>query len=354
MRGSKLFIIALILIVAAVSCKRRPLYYEPTEYAELIIDIDWSKAFAEDDKPTGVSVWFYPQDAHREVIISYSANVERHVVSIPVGRYDVVVFNHTPAELMGTIGFRGADRLETLEVYSQHITTTREPTTSRGILTEEPAEFALTIYRNLEVTSEMAEDTELEIMGHIISKDSRTIYVVPELITQMHAVQVEIEGYNNLSVNGVYGELSGLAEGYMVSAGVPNTINARQKLVIWEQNSTSADLTEGEANAEYRTWGLVSEVQRSGRYDYWTGLLELLMRLRDGSTKNFEIHLDSKNIVESGSATEANIELLIRIGYDVSDPIVLPEVEPGPDEETGFDPVVDPWDDEIDVPIIIG
>ncbi len=344
-----------ILFIGMLSygCKRRPLTYDtPIDYAELIIEIDWSVAFEPEDKPTGVSVWLYPQDGS-EPIKSYSANVDRHTVTAKVGYYDIVVFNLTPYELSSTIGFRGEDKFSTLEVYSQHITTTREPTASRGVLTQQPQDFAPGLYRDLEVTKAMVEDTRLaKANGASKASSTRIIKVTPKLANHRHAVRVEIEGFKNLSKNGVYGELSGLAEGYFIGSEKANSVNARQKLMAWDQIDHGGTKSEGEAFVEYVTWGLVGDGTKND-YSYWTGLLELLMMLVDDTTREFNIQLNSSNIKENSSSTQTNIELVIEIGFGGENPpIVLPDVEPT-GGETGFLPEVNPWD-EVDVPVVVG
>ncbi len=351
---------SILIIILAISslfigCKRRPLTYpEQVEYAELIIDIDWTKAFSLEDKPTGVSVWLYPQDGGLP-LQTYSANVDEHRVLAKVGNYDVVVFNLTPFELSSTIGFRGTESLETLEVYSQPITTTREPNASRGTLVQEPEPFAVGLYRDLVVTKAMVEETKLakEQGASKVTTTTRRVFVTPLLANHRHAVRVEVKGFKNLASGGVYGELSGLAEGFYVGSGKTNITNARQKLQSWDQTAIDNVEDKGETYVEYTTWGLVGEETKTGNYDYWTGLLELLMRLVNGDDKAFEINLDHENIKENSTSTQTNIELVIEVGFDGRDtPIVLPDVEPT-DDPTGFDPEVAPWDEE-DVPVVVG
>ncbi len=350
----------LFIIVALVSCQRRPLVYDYYPYADLTIEIDWTKAFKDvDEKPTGVSVWFYPQDGG-EPIQTYSSNVDSHKAAVGEGLYDVVVFNLTPAELSSTIGFRGTESLSTLEVYSKEIQTSRDPNDRRGLLTQEPAPFAVTVYRDLEVTKQMVEDTWY-IRNHQVNpftlSPSRVIKVTPLRANRDHAVRIYVKGFQNLALNGTYGELSGLAEGVFIDQDKRNTVNARQKLMGWENTLYPGEYSIGETTVEFTTWGLVaddSESTKASIYAYWEGLIELMFLLVDNETKiSYTINLDEYNLKDGETETEFDVEIVIEIGFEEDEDITLPDVEPEEGSGSGFDPNVNPWDEE-DVPIVVG
>ncbi len=355
-----LFIICTCLLAALYSaCERRPLTYDYYPYADLIIKVDWSESFSLDNKPTGVSVWFYPKDGSK-VIKTYSADVDNHKVALRAGEYDFVVFNMTPYELSSTIGFRGDEDLATLEVYSREALSSREPTQTRGTLVEQPADFAVTVYRGLIVTQQMVDETTKarDTKSKTGTSNITTVVeVTPQLANKRHAIKVRIKGFQNLADNGAYGELSGLAEGFLIDKGVPNSINARQKLVGWTQKREEGEYSLGEITIEYTTWGLYNNTTFDvNDYDYWKGLLELILMLVDNKTKKeFSINLDKDNlkIYQNDTNAEVNIEILIEIGFEDDESILLPDVEPSEGGASGFDPNVNPWDEE-DVPIIIG
>ncbi len=358
MRNIQYMICVFLLTALYSACERRPLTYDYYPYADLVIKVDWSEAFAVENKPTGVSVWFYPKDGG-EVIKSYSADVESHKVALGVGEYDFVVFNMTPYELSSTIGFRGDESLSTLEVYSKEIVSSREPATTRGVLVEESANFAAVVHRGLVVTQQMVDESAKlrSVTTKTESTNSTTVVeVTPQLVNKRHAVRVLIKGFENLVDGGTYGELSGLAEGFSIGKWSPNGTNARQKLVGWSQMRQEGEYSVGEAFIEYTTWGLYnSTLPDEGDYDYWKGLLELIFKLVDDKTKTeFSINLDKDNlkIYQNDTSAQVNIEILIEVGFQADEPIVLPTVEPADGGASGFDPDVNPWDEE-DVPVII-
>ena len=357
----KIIYIVLVLVFIC-SCERRPLTYDYYPYADLTIAIDWSKSFGEERKPTGVSAWFYPKDGSKP-IITYSSNVDEHQAAVPKGDYDVLVFNLTPTELSGTIGFRGTESLSTIEVYSLP---TKElvDNSDRGLLVKEPEPFAYTIYRDLKITQEMVDDSKTVKYSKGVSVIDRTIRVTPIYADKRHKIIAEIEGYNNLAPNGTYAELYGLAEGLYLNTGKPNSTYVRQQFRDgWMQKSLEGEYAIGTVTKKYNTWGLASkkETRAQGIYDYWKGKIHLWFALVDDKTiKECVRDLDSSNLtIKTGYLdtdldvdVDVDVEIEIRIKGDKE--IVLPEVKPAEGGGSGFKPNVNPWDEseeDVEIPI---
>lgn len=113
---------------ALSSCVRQTL--EEVLYSKALIPvlIDWESkaAMYVDDDPEedlySASVWLFPtaDSKYQGDPLEYKlADPEHEYIEVPVGEYDVLVFNKTVDDYSGSVGFRGTDSFDTFEYYLQ-------------------------------------------------------------------------------------------------------------------------------------------------------------------------------------------------------------------------------------------
>lgn len=111
----KLVNIALIIVafVAAIGCEHHDLYHAQYDYAHVRIDLDWSEAGL-DATPNGVTAIAYEHETG-DMYSYYSpfTTIDYVDVGLPVGTYDVVLFNNSESEFQ-YIDFLNTTQLSTL------------------------------------------------------------------------------------------------------------------------------------------------------------------------------------------------------------------------------------------------
>ncbi len=99
-----LALLLLVLVAAVTSCHRRPLEdeFEEGEYAEILLQTDWKLL---DEKPTGISAYFFPEDGSSPTQLM-SNNIWENTVRLRRGRYKVLVFNQIRCELQDVCHYK--------------------------------------------------------------------------------------------------------------------------------------------------------------------------------------------------------------------------------------------------------
>lgn len=98
MRNRHITILLLVALLAALtSCERRELYVYGDEFSSVILNVDW-RQYSERD-PDGMTAWFYPLDDPGHAPYRFTtAEVRRHELYLPGGRYQGVVVDYSPEE----------------------------------------------------------------------------------------------------------------------------------------------------------------------------------------------------------------------------------------------------------------
>ena len=332
-----LMIMALGLLL--MSCQRRDIYYENVQYANLTIKVDWSKSFPdEDSKPTGMSVWFYP-DGGGNPIIKSTNEVDNYKVRIPEGIYDILIFNQTPFELGKSLSFRGIESLQEAEVYSVLLDykSWYEQQTSKPVHVQ-PKYFASVKHENVEVVSPLYDSDYTPEYAPERPPVDITIKMTPQMITKDVEILVHVK--NAGSIKDIRSVVSGFAEGHLLNGQQQNSISSINIIDDWDIGDDS-DSEETIIVFNLTSFGYKKTSDKSdSNTDYWNGELDLRFMLHDGEIENFIIPLDKDNIIETGNKLKMKLE----IGID--NPIDLPDVPNPGNGGAGFEPDVEEWPEE--------
>ncbi len=347
----KILLILCVMALALASCKRRPLTYGYYPYSDILLVPDWSQSLVDEEKPQGVSAIFYPKDGG-EPLSFRSGSVDGFSVPIPVGVYDIMVFNRTESEF-STIGFKGMDKISTAELYSfEDDSKSWYSKTEDELVVKHPEKIATVVHHDFEVTPEMIATTSRIRLGEPTPSDTVTkIHVIPELVTKVIDVRIKVIGIHNL--RSARATISGMAYGHWVQENKNNTTDATYILSQWSAVGQSG---EGELYFKYNTFGLKSDTDANTTgYDYWKGFMNLEILLVDNKTTlKFPLPLDPSMITENSAG---EVDLTITIGFDPTSPVdppVLPDVEPEEGGEAGFNPEIGGWEDPVEIPIPLG
>ena len=338
-------LIALIATVLFASCERRPLTYDYYPYHDIEVNVDWSKFKGE--KPTGVSVWVYPQDGSKALQFR-STNVDKIKVHAPKGTHDIVVFNQIPIDF-GTIDFRETDKLSTLQVFATKDESQPWYKRSEGeLVLRQPEAFATNIHRDLVVTQEMVDKswamyTNKKPQGVTDSTHTTALYVTPTMATKRVKVKIGVKGIHNL--RSLRAAIKQMSAGYNINEHIENNVHSTSLLTEWK---SSGGYGKGYVTTEYDVFGFAEEVSsKATDYKKWKGNITIEALLVDNKTvKTFNIPIDGATMVD---LLTDEIDILIHIDDD----IVLPDVKPEGGAGGGFDAEVEDWDEEenVDLPV---
>lgn len=331
-------------------CERRTLTYDYRPWCDVRVNVDWS-AFG--STPTGMTLMCFPQDGSAPSVIT-TTQTESTVAALRSGTYDIMVFNQSPDEF-GTIGFRGMDRYETLEIFARemeskwHISQSDQDKTAH-----EPERLGIDLLEGFEVTREMVETSAQRKAGKG-SVQAASITLHPQCVVSTAKVRIRVKGIHN--VRSVRGSMSGMAEGHFVAQGKKNGGKVTHLLEEWEVSHDKSDYTLGEVTIAFSTFGLPDgHPATAGDGDAADNRLQVSFLLVDNKTvKNFLFDVSDRIQAEG----EDGLTLVVEVGTSAGGnrpedkPVEIEDVKPENGSEGGFDATVDDWGEleDIEIPI---
>lgn len=251
---------------------------------------------------------FYPSDGRQAAPILQQIQYDGDRVSFPAGTYDAVVYN----DYTYNIYYRGMESYLTAEAYLQDYD--RQPLASRAPSVRNVAE------------PDIFYVTQINGLSVCPSDGDRTLTLRPELKTLELSIHVEVEGVHNVSM--ADGSITGSAGSLMLSTGLPRPDAPDCKRIF-----PFAVDNEG-LHAETRMFLGTHPLEN-------TYILEFLLRDNTVSMGKFSYDVSDQIIPRlrenGGKIPPEGIDIRIR-GVEVD------EVPGG-----GFNAVVDPWGDIINI-----
>lgn len=297
------------------SCHRSPYYNLDTlQGVNLRFLFDWN---GYDYIPPGMNLVFYPiqdnnsaEDDYAGAPISAQLPFDGGEVSLPIGRYNVAVYNDYTYSIL----YRNMEQFHTAEGYLDEYN--RQPLASRSVSSRNVAEpdiFYVTQLNGLSVTAQ--------------DKD-RIITLYPELETLTLFIHVEVQGIANISMadGGIYG----IAGSVMLSTGTsPDEISANRLFPLDIQTKelyaqTNVFLLKNKLSCVYTlelAFLLRNNTVSIGKYKY-----DITEQIRKPLLKN------------NGKIPPEGIHIWIR-------DIAIEDVG----TSGGFDAVVDQWGEEVNI-----
>lgn len=316
MRILSMIIFVCFPLVFMVGCQRnRSGDMENTNGGNIRFLFDWD---GYKEIPPGMNLIFYPiidekssESDYMGAAIEYQLQYDGGDVSLPVGRYNVLIYN----DYTYNIRYKGMDGFSTAEGYLDDYDL--QPLASRVIGSHnvtEPDLFYVTQLKDLVVTSQ---------------DEDRVIVVLPKLKTLILYIHVAVKGVHNVSM--VDGGISGIAGSIMLATGTSpdeSPVNCLFPMTITEEGFYT----------ERRVFLLSSSLTASY-------ILELAFLLRDNSISMGKYKYDiSDQIImalqdNGGEIPPEGIHIYV-------DNVVVEDVNAS---GGGFDATVDTWGDEVNI-----
>lgn len=351
---------ALMLLFTAVSCSKeidfgfKDLCYYHPHTAPVRLNVDWSK-FNHIEKPTGMSVYVWPEDPAQEFNKYISHDIDGVTLNLLEGTYNTLVFNQIDQEF-ASLKFEDMDDFHKAKIRVKQTKSgwyaTKDPDTKIG---EEPEWIAIDSKSNIMVTEEMVKKAEDDYLASI-GKSQRSVTrvndvatLVPKSIIKKVDLYIHLE--NLVYLRSSMAAFENMAEGCFIStkkttsSQVTHTINS-WNLIYDKDDNGYENLMKGVLKASISTFGLPDG--HSGNPEDTNLLVELL--LVDNVTTVLmkfpigDIMADLNSY--DGSVVDA-VGRPIWPEVHIYWPEPLPEVEPVGGSSGGLDIGVSEWGDEI-------
>lgn len=326
------------LLLLLVGCERRDLTYYET--AEITLTVDWSQCGLdnEEEAARGATAVFYPTDGG-EPKIFLMGDYSREAVRLPVGTYNVILFNRSFTDFSNT-AFRGRDKYETLEAYSKQIATRVDGGADTRTIIASPEKLASTSVEGFVVTEDMLGNYSQTTFGRsgysATSADGRcTLHFVPEKRTHEVVAVIRVEGLNN--IRSATCRLDGIAESVFLATGKTSGVRVEQEFLPSNPLFDEGSLFNGTLTGRFNVFDIDFSSNHSLHFD---------AKLVDGKS-NFEGNYNNVEVTKKDNG-EGIITIYVEARTDK-----IPDVKPEGGSDSGFDVDVGGWGDEenTDVPI---
>lgn len=330
----RLVLYALLLLSSALfeGCDTRR-HIHQDEWVSVEFSIDWgnlAKASKSGDvTPNGATVVFFPTSGILEEPMFKQTNYTSDKVNLPVGRYNVIVFNET-INGHDYIQFRGIDNYDTIEAYWE---TTRVKTEYSRANNDEmilDTEDLLLVDR--------VEQFEITYINSD-QGDVMKLNFLPVLVNRKMSVLAHIKGMVNTSRKTsslLY--IEGMALGYNLWSGAPTRDKSTHLMSLGNKTFYDGSTTDGTMSASFYTFGDAASETKADD----DNIARLSFALRDGTTHpDIEINI-SDQLNSASDLREINVEI------GTGDPeISLPDADDLEFVGSGMDAEVGDWGDDI-------
>lgn len=338
MKRMTLIIWAVLILLMPTACEHKALCYLH-EHADMIrVNVDWSKF--EQEEPTGMSIFFYPDDPDMETVRVMSNTTSHAYVRLQPARYRIVVHNQSPSEF-GSFIFHDMERQDAAAVRTdERKSKWYQPVEGEKLGAH--SEWLAFDIQEAEVTQEMIDSVTVD--DHLTkSADADTtgalLTLTPLNIIYTLHVSIGIEGIQNYRA--ARAAVTGMADGYRPGTGEYHDEDVTHLLESW----VVADRTEDSQGG--LTGRIVSEITCFG-----------LPHGHEGNPEDNKLHLtlllaDNKTYVEHTFDVGDLFRYKMRendpmhLHLDLMLPGRLPDVDYVEDDASGFDAVVEDWGEEI-------
>ncbi len=330
MRTVAKYILTALAAFVLTSCVHKDLCFHHPHTAKVRINVDWSEF--DKETPAGMTVMIYPENGGNPV--KHLTNTISHAyVNLEAGFYNSIVFNQSESEY-GSVAFRGMDKYETAEVYTN---TTKSPwyktKADEEKLATEPEWIGVDRQEHSEVTQEMVDITgEHELMRARSMQDFIIATHTPKNIVYTLTVKVHVKGFQNL--RSARASMTGLAEGYFLAEGRYSGSIVTQLLENWTKTVDSTDPTRGYITSTITCFGLPEG--HGGRAE--ENEFKVSALLVDNNTMMDFTFKVGDLIEHDNNNLTLNLELEL--------PEALPDVKPEGGSSSGFDAKVEDWGPE--------
>lgn len=327
--------VLMAVVLALLSCERRPLEDELRITAKIPVKAYWDLAKI---SPQNATVMIYKEDGslYLEKGFSSSDTYAETEVALEVGSYTVFVFNELRDQI-DYIRMRGHEKLTTFEAYVTPAATVYDTRNHENgdKMVNQPGALA-SVQATITVTNEMVDHTHSGLLTDLH----------PELKIATVNIKAHIKGLNNARMP-VLAELKNMAESYYFAANRNSLTPVTTQFLMDNRVYYPNSFTDGTISVILPSIGVLGDrITVDDTPDnkvYFDLLFQLVDEERTQIALSKDITNDLEIIVEEHRAVTINVEV---------DMGTLPDVKPEGGEDSDFDSDVSDWEG-IEVPIII-
>ncbi len=374
---------ALLLLVAAFGCQRRPLEVMYSTTARVIVKVQWDivvetdvTAETEIEKPTGVTLYLFRDGQFYNQITT--SNVDSVEVQLETGKYKMYLISQSPDEYWRM-------EFEDLTSFDNAATRLRQNTTATWAarksddeeVVENPEILFAGVSEEFEITEKMTEDyqyyytnltklrrasqnnTKGDTKGGTKSDDEiyyeerveyytiRIPIVASNIVSQLY---VSIYAGNIDVLQAMRASTSGMARTFELTQGVTDNEEAIQVIREWKLVMDDESRRVGHLDGIITTFGLPNNESGSTDRDPSLNVSTLLVDNSTVADYVFEVG-DRIKMLEPNPGYRHLFRLIFG---SVEEPaMVLPDVKPEPSGGGGFTAGVEDWGEEVnaDIPL---
>ena len=352
-------VILACLMALVTACDRYDieLYYKGK--ADVRVNVDWETRFGE--TPAGMTIML-AKDGDSITFTDISNSVDHYDFELEPGEYKMLIFNRTTGEF-GSMRFFQMKSFNDAFAYAQQLQRTTEFWDVNVAYMREPEHIGCVV-DTFTVLPEMTDGNFRFVLWKNMKGDLRETHTLEETVEPMTTdlfVRVKVIGYKYMA--GVIGNISGMADGFLLSQAWRRTQTGYHLLDAWSSAPSPAESDSvrsvGYISTHINTFGLAHGRELLSQRDSTNNMLSLCFTLIDGTQHVFRYpvgkHIRYRMADENGYFSKTDVtlelELLLEAPFFIdSDVPNLPYAQPS---GTGaFDAEVAPWGDEenIDVP----
>lgn len=345
--------VSLIMLFTTTSCRRQNLEYEFTETVRIPIFVDWSKA---DIIPQNVTVLIYDQATgklYNEHRFEHNNNEIQSYISLPIGKYTVVVFN----ELRDQIDYIRISGYENFSTLKAHIIPNDNPLYAiTDFYTNEPGILAAKVITNFEITEDMMTrncyyPTSKEKRKNILLKSNDPLNtlmgIIPERKVGLCTVNIHIDGLVSSKLP-ILVDLLNISGEYIFETDL-NTKAVTHQAYLSNVTFDSQNKKNGIISGSFYSFGVIGN-RESITYQPKDKPLRMIARfMLIDSKKTIKTYLiDVANDISFSKETDTSVAVHINKNIKEALPDIAAERTQG---ESGFDTKLIDWG-VVHVPLI--
>ncbi len=329
-RGITILTSLLLLLPILCGCDTRRYIYQDG-WATIEYDINWeelAKATKNSEEiPNGATLAIYPVTGYLEEPIFKQTNYTEGEIALPVGVYNIIVFNET-VNGHDYIQFTGESSYETFEAHWETTRVKSEYSRSGSDEMILDTEDFLLVERleGFEVTYDMLDEPE-----------SIHLSFTPVVVNKLMTVVAHVQGAVNVSSSRsslLY--IEGMADGYCMGSGKPTQDKTTHLMSLESVIYYDGSDRDGTMTASFYTFGDAANETKADD----DNIARMSFALRDGTT-----HPDVEvNISDQLSESDDLSEIDVVVGVDPT--ITLPDVD-DTENAGGMSADVGGWSTEI-------
>jgi len=329
------FCLWLLLLISLSSCERDPLYYASAEMAEVNVQIDWSQSGY---TPNGATVYAYRQDGSLYRRFPPFSNPRGEKITLPFGRYKLVVINDTPDELSETITISGEDNVNTLlasgvtdEVRTAKLMARLTRTTEEKCILS-PDTLVTGIFSDLVIDEKTQQYYTERPTNQGIFPYNGEVKITPQRVTTPFKIKVHVKGLK-YAKGTTMSFLRGTSGGYYLGQGTYNEQSVAYGFILNNRTLDAGSSTDGTITATFNIFDLCP----TGTADEKKYYLDINFVLVNG--EEYPMTFDITDQIDV--SLDADVQLSLKLDLDIT----LPEaIDSG---SGGFSTDLNEWTDII-------